>query len=209
MKKIRRITFVFCLGLFILFSLLVVCNKISWFDEPVYNLLNSLFHEKTTLFFITISNLCSPIVLTVITLSLLILIESKKMAYLSIVNLILSTVGNAALKIMFLRERPSDFPLVTETGYSYPSGHSMVGMAFYGFLIYIVWQTKWSKNIKITLTVLLGLLIFLIGCSRIYLRVHYPSDVFGGFAVAIVYLYTFIHIIKKWSGNDEVMKKEV
>ena len=200
MKKYKCFFFFFALTIFILFTILVVTNNVTWFDDPIYHWLHSLFHDQTTTFFLIITSLSSPLVLIVMSLLLLITNKEHKLSLLVILNLLLSTIGNTILKGIFLRERPSDFPLIDETGYSYPSGHSMISMAFYGFLIYIIWQTNWSKRTKIIFSICLGLIIFLIGCSRIYLRVHYPSDVVAGFAISFVYLCIFIHIIKKkWS----------
>lgn len=200
MKKYKWFFFFFALAIFILFTILVVTNNVAWFDDPIYHWLHSLFHDQTTTFFLIITSLSSPLVLIVMSLLLLITNKEHKLSLLVILNLLLSTIGNTILKGIFLRERPSDFPLIDETGYSYPSGHSMISMAFYGFLIYIIWQTNWSKRTKIICSIVLGLIIFLIGCSRIYLRVHYPSDVVAGFAISFVYLCIFIHIIKKkWS----------
>lgn len=200
MKKYKCFFFFFALAIFILFTILVVTNNVAWFDDPIYHWLHSLFHDQTTTFFLIITSLSSPLVLIVMSLLLLITNKDHKLSLLVILNLLLSTIGNTILKGIFLRERPSDFPLIDETGYSYPSGHSMISMAFYGFLIYIIWQTNWSKKAKIIFSICLGLIIFLIGCSRIYLRVHYPSDVVAGFAISFVYLCIFIHIIKKkWS----------
>lgn len=200
MKKYKCFFFFFALTIFILFTILVVTNNVAWFDDPIYHWLHSLFHDQTTTFFLIITSLSSPLVLIVMSLLLLITNKDHKLSLLVILNLLLSTIGNTILKGIFLRERPSDFPLIDETGYSYPSGHSMISMAFYGFLIYIIWQTSWSKKAKIIFSICLGLIIFLIGCSRIYLRVHYPSDVVAGFAISFVYLCIFIHIIKKkWS----------
>lgn len=200
MKKCKWFFFFFALAIFLLFTILVITNNIAWFDDPVYNFLHAMFQDKTTTFFLIITSLSSPFVLIVMSLLLLITNKDHKLSFLVILNLLLSTIGNTVLKLIFLRERPSDFPLIQESGYSYPSGHSMISMAYYGFLIYIVWQTDWSKKAKIIFSICLGLIIFLIGCSRIYLRVHYPSDVVAGFAISFVYLLTFIHIIKKkWS----------
>ena len=200
MKKCKWFFFFFALAIFLLFTILVITNNIAWFDNPVYNFLHAMFQDKTTTFFLIITSLSSPFVLIVMSLLLLITNKDHKLSFLVILNLLLSTIGNTVLKLIFLRERPSDFPLIQESGYSYPSGHSMISMAYYGFLIYIVWQTDWSKKAKIIFSICLGLIIFLIGCSRIYLRVHYPSDVVAGFAISFVYLLNFIHIIKKkWS----------
>lgn len=100
------------------------------------------------------------------------------------------------LKLLFNRPRPL-IPLVKEAkGLSFPSGHAMISFTFYGLLIYIVWQTKLKKGIKWLLTILLLLLIFTIGLSRIYLRVHYASDVIAGFCIGFIWLVISIWVLK-------------
>lgn len=86
--------------------------------------------------------------------------------------------------------------LVQEKGYSFPSGHSFVAVAFYGFLIYLIITSNWNKKVKIVSSLFLTVLILLIGISRIYLGVHYPSDVTAGFIGGTIYLIIFIEIIK-------------
>ena len=72
----------------------------------------------------------------------------------------------------------------------------MVSMAFYGYLIYLIYRYIKNKYIKLSLIVLLSILICLIGISRIYLGVHYTSDVLGGFLLSISYLVVYISLIK-------------
>ena len=107
------------------------------------------------------------------------------------VNLLLAWLLNERLKAIFHRPRPADPWLVQETGLSFPSGHSMVSMAFYGFLIYLVWRCVRNKKTRNILTAVLGALILLIGLSRIYLGVHYVTDVLGGFLIGLCYLTVY------------------
>lgn len=84
-----------------------------------------------------------------------------------------------------------------KVGYSFPSGHSMVSMAFYGFLIYLIYNNIKNKYIKWILICSLSILIILIGISRIYLGVHYTSDVLAGFLLSISYLVIYTRIVKE------------
>lgn len=92
------------------------------------------------------------------------------------------------MKIVFRRNRPINPQLEKLQDYSFPSGHTTSGFIFYGLLIYLVWQSKLATGYKWMLSVLLLLLSFLIGASRIYLGMHYPSDVMAGFCVGSAWL---------------------
>jgi len=107
------------------------------------------------------------------------------------------------LKSLFGRSRP-DIPLLNEaSGLSFPSGHALMSVTFYGLLIHIVWKTVKPDWWKWLLIVLLILLILVIGFTRIYLRVHYPSDVFAGFATGFLWL-----VISIWAvGRIENFSK--
>ena len=82
--------------------------------------------------------------------------------------------------------------LVTQGGFSYPSGHTMVSLCLYGVLIYFVITKVKNKALKILLATILTIMILLIGISRIYVGVHYPSDVLGGFLCSTVIIIVSI-----------------
>ena len=89
--------------------------------------------------------------------------------------------------------------LVKETGYSFPSGHSMAAISFYAFIIYLVFNSKLNKILKYIISIILSLLIVLIGISRVYLGVHNISDVIGAFMISFALLmFTTGFINKKW-----------
>ncbi len=102
-----------------------------------------------------------------------------------------------SLKYAFKRTRPLD-PLIQHVaGFSFPSGHSFSSFTFYGLIAYILWQTNISKTWKVVSTVFLFLLASLVAFSRVYLRVHFPSDVVAGFCLSIVWLILSFWIISK------------
>lgn len=104
------------------------------------------------------------------------------------VNLIGAWLLNELLKAMFRRPRPEVLRLAAAAGYSFPSGHSMVTFALYGFLAFLMWwlsrghRPGVSRRRLLLASVAAGVLVFLVGWSRVYLGVHYPSDVLAGFA---------------------------
>jgi membrane-associated phospholipid phosphatase len=102
--------------------------------------------------------------------------------------LILSALVNMALKRAFNRARPTIEHLVVVKTLSYPSGHAMSAMAFYGFLTYLVFQIKMKAWLRAVLSSIFIFLILAIGISRIYLGVHFPSDVAGGFIAGLIWV---------------------
>ena len=101
------------------------------------------------------------------------------------------------LKHLFDRNRPL-IPLLEEArGLSFPSGHALMSVTFYGLLVYIVFKGIENRPLKWTLITLLLLLILIIGFSRIYLRVHYASDVIAGFCVGLLWLVICVWVLNR------------
>lgn len=100
------------------------------------------------------------------------------------------------LKQVFGRTRPAGEHLTYATGASFPSGHAMLSLVFYGFIAYLALKYLPPKAGRITAGILV-LLIVLVGLSRIYLNVHYASDVLAGFGFGAVFLFLMIAISKK------------
>ena len=145
-----------------------------------------------------ITNFGGAIFLIILTILLLVVLKNKKVGLSICINLVVVTILNQLLKRLLQRPRPTEFRIIEENGYSFPSGHSMVSMAFYGYLIYLIYRFVKNKYLKWISIVLLSLLICLIGISRIYLGVHYTSDVLGGFLISISYLVIYISAFNKF-----------
>lgn len=145
-----------------------------------------------------ITNFGGAIFLIVLTIVLFIVIKNKKIGVSIFSNLVIVTILNQLLKGILQRPRPTEYRIIEEKGYSFPSGHSMISMAFYGYLIYLIYKYVKNKYIKWISIVVLSLLICTIGISRIYLGVHYTSDVLGGFLISISYLVIFISAVNKF-----------
>lgn len=195
---------IICLGItgFILES--VYEKEILEFDKLAF----SLFKIRTPLLtkiFLIITNLGSPYVLILLTL-LSFLLKNKKLSFIITGNLGLITIINQVLKFIVKRPRPSDLFLIVETGYSFPSGHSMVSLSFYGLLIYFIYKYFKNKKLKIFLITFLSLIIILIGISRVYLGVHFVSDVISGFLLSLSYLIIFIKVINKFILKESYEK---
>lgn len=170
---------------------ILMCDKVGQAFVNNYLVTNSL-----TIFMSIITFFGSAPAFILFTIFYL-LFEKKKENKLYVVsNLVIITIFNQGLKFLIHRPRP-EISLIKETGYSFPSGHSMVSMAYYGLLIYLIFHSNYKKTTKKISIFFLTFLIFLIGLSRIYLGVHYVSDVLGGFLFSIAYLMIFTNFIKK------------
>ena len=145
-----------------------------------------------------ITNFGGAIFIIILTVILIAVIKNKKIGLSILTNLAIITILNQLLKKILQRPRPTEYRIIEETGYSFPSGHSMVSMAFYGYLIYLIYKYVKNKYVKWISISLLSILICLIGISRIYLGVHYTSDVLGGFLISISYLVIYISAVNKF-----------
>ena len=101
------------------------------------------------------------------------------------------------LKYLFQRKRPLSPLLKAAKGLSFPSGHAIMSVTFYGLLLYILLHTIDKGWLRYLLTVLLVLLIVLIGYSRVYLRVHYASDVLAGFVIGFLWLCISLFVLNQ------------
>ena len=199
-KNYKWIIFFLFFVIFLAIAEDVFEQEIFEFDSVVYNFLVNNRNEVLNNFFKIITQFGSAIVLIIITILCVIFIRDKKYKILVPANLLTIAIINIVLKNFFLRPRPNELRLIEETGYSFPSGHAMASTAFYGLLIYIVHEKVENKILRNTICIMLGLLILLISISRIYVGVHYTSDVIAGTCLSIAYLILITRLIK--SQND-------
>ncbi len=197
-KNLKWIICLITLILFIAIIRSVYKESIMNFDNFYYEHISKLISDQMTFFVKMITNLGSAFSLVSLTILILLIPKEKKYGILVGINLITIFVINTILKFIFARPRPLDINLIEELGYSFPSAHAMISTAFYGFIIYLIWQTKISKRRKWISSILLSILIVLIGITRIYLGVHYASDVFAGMLISISYLVLFTSIASKY-----------
>lgn len=195
-KNKKTIILFVSLILFIFLTYNIFNNKIAFIDSYIEGIILSIRNDKLTDIMTIITNISSAYALIVITILLLILIKNKKIPILITFNLIFSFLTSQLIKIILRRDRPVNISLVNAMGFSYPSGHSMVSMAYFGFIAYLVYKYIDNTIVKVILIITLFVSIFAIGFSRIYLGVHYFSDVLGGFLLSISYLMLFININK-------------
>jgi membrane-associated phospholipid phosphatase len=166
-------------------------HKIEHFDTIIITFVQSWISPDLTAVMkvITFFGSAQWITTCVIIVSLLLWLKKERLyALFFALTVSLGTEFNYLLKQIFERKRPDIQPLIHEKGFSFPSGHSMASFVLYGALAYLLFELLDSRPAKLFGTVVACLFILLIGTSRIYLGVHYPSDVIGGYAAAAIWL---------------------
>lgn len=178
---------------------LVKAGYAPYFDDPVRNFIYGLRADWLTAFFKGVTFMAEPITLIVICVALLIfpLTTLRFGIPISVVSG-LGALAHKGLKHLILRERPDVvLHLIEETGYSFPSGHANGGLIFYVFLIFLLrrfLKQQHYEDLANLFTVIFTILIFLIGVSRIYLGVHYPTDILAGWCLGGVLSVIFISL---------------
>ena len=110
---------------------------------------------------------------------------------------------NYFMKLSFHHLRPPN-PLIDPlNNFSFPSGHTTSGFIFYGLLIYLIWKKQIPKAYKYVIGSILVLFSILIGFSRIYLRMHYPSDVVAGFCIGFAWLTLSVWLMEKLKKKSD------
>lgn len=181
-------------------------NELLYFDTIIGDYIRGFASEYLTRAAIIITQLGSATIeyWLMLVIGGLLFFRFKKMREAAALTICLTGgwLLNSILKMAFQRARPDILHLVAVGGYSFPSGHAMVATAFYGMLGYLLWLNL-RKRLKPAwyVPVFTGLLIIAIGVSRIYLGVHFPSDVLAGFAAGGLWLTSCIVGLHEYSNK--------
>lgn len=195
-NKKELIYFITCILLFITLSILVITKTTTYIDTFIHSWILDIRNNNLTKLLSIITKLVDASFLLALSSILFIILKNKKTSLYILVNLVCSFILNETFKSIFLRTRPVGINLIEASGYSYPSGHSMVALSFYSFIGYLLYKKYNNKNIKTLIIVSTISLILVVGFSRIYLGVHYLTDVIAGFVLASIYLPLYIKLIK-------------
>ena len=199
-KKLVAIIFPLLLIIMITTSKIIL-NKELIIDKKAYDLLvvklrnpvlNSVMKIITKL-----SNTGFIAIMSIILIVAFYYANQKKISILIAKNLAFVALLNQIIKFTIQRQRPIGYRMIEMGGYSFPSGHAMISVAFYGILIYIINHLVKNKVLKSLLILLNILIIILIGISRVYLGVHYLSDVITGYSISLIYLLILTKKLKK------------
>ncbi len=180
----------------------VTGDPLTLVDAQLAQWLHMHADPQLTRFMLVVSHLHDPWVLSVVVLCLaLVLLYKRNWAWLA--SVVLAIPGgmllNILMKLAFQRARPTfDAPLLTLVTYSFPSGHAVAATLFYGVLAtMLVTKTKsWALRSVVVLAAVA--MVALVAFSRIYLGVHYLSDVLGGIAIAVAWMTLCVVGIHTW-----------
>jgi undecaprenyl-diphosphatase len=196
----------FCATGFGLIALLVSDKKIAVFDSTIISFIQGLEIPAITSFmkFFTFIGAGFPSVfLSVIVLFFLYkVLHHRRELILFLWAVIGSALLNEVLKFIFHRTRPTLHRIVNANGFSFPSGHSMAAFSLYGILAFLLWRHIPSSLGRGILIIFSTVMIMAIGISRIYLGVHYPSDVIGGFLASGSWLAILIWFFQRYQEKE-------
>lgn len=183
-------------------------DSLAWLDAPVYAAVSRLHGGSMTRFWHVATQAVHPAVLAALSVGLIWLLHDRRYTAPILMNLGLSVLLNLGLKSLFARPRPADVVrLVEATGYSFPSGHAMAAMTFYGFAIYLVSRSALPRRARRPLCALLGALIAMVCVSRVYLGAHYASDVLGGLLASGAYLIVFTSFVTTYFQDEHSLAR--
>ena len=194
----------FIMSLFVFYAITdeIVLEKEGGFDETIFLFFKDFInHQRLNQLMESITNLSAPQLMMYAFPIIVVIFFIFKLKRESLFLLISGGGGLlllSAFKRIFERARPPYPLLYAETGFSFPSGHATFSFVFYGALAYLVWISDFPKYLRILMMVFLIFLSLAIGISRIYLRVHFPSDVIAGFALGYSWLFMVLFIFKNW-----------
>ena len=208
MKKRTNITIIIILTILLLIEIILVkLNVFNTIDDYIYSHASKIINNTNTAIFKGFSFLGTEIF--IILFCLINIIINKSRGVIITIIVFSSTLLNQALKIIIRRPRPDINPLAIERSFSFPSGHTMIMIVIGGILLYLLWQEKGSKIKKTILTIIIVLIALTVMFSRIYLGVHYFSDIIGGITSGLLFLfisyyyYTFKFKAPYYPGNKK------
>lgn len=191
-----------CLCAFISIALSISDNQIHRFDDVLINWIQGMESPGMTRwmqFFTWIGSGRQVVIITILVMLVLYLYLGHRRELLFLTSVLVgSTVLNALLKVVFGRARPTIHRIIEVSGYSFPSGHSMASFSLYGGLAFLIWKHIPSFTGRVFMMVASAVFILTIGMSRIYLGVHYPSDVVGGYFISGCWLFTCIWFYRRY-----------
>lgn len=194
MKK-KNIVLGILMILFLLLAILVKIDGSFAIDSAVYKFIIGFRNDSLTNFFKLFTKLGTVKICLSVEFILILIFRNKIYIVFPFTTIFIKGL-NLFTKLIVDRERPNILRLVAEKETSFPSGHAMLSITFFGLLIYFIYSKISKNSVKWILIILLSSIIILIGVSRIYLGVHYFTDIIGGYILGLIYLLIITNYIK-------------
>lgn len=208
-KQILRLILVVFSTLFVLFFALMFVNGYTFsIDQKFINAAYKLRVDWLTVIVKIYTSFASIYAVGIITLLLVLLNKDWKIKVVSVFNVGVASLLNILVKHIVKRPRPDVVALIVETGYSFPSGHSMLAMAMYGFLAYLAFKYIKNVPIKYFLSIFSCITGILIALSRVYLGVHYFTDIVCGLVLGMAVLVVSIMCHKYMIALEDKIKNK-
>jgi membrane-associated phospholipid phosphatase len=193
--------FLTCIMVFFFLSREILEGEALHIDVRAFAWADSLGSPAFTKFMVVVTFFASRYFITAISLVLIfyfLFVRRHRWYSLKVPVIALGSISlNLILKFFFNRPRPVVPHLVESSGLSFPSGHAMISASFYGLLFYLVWKHVHHPVLRIFLLTSLVAIILLIGFSRVYLHVHYATDVMAGYAAGLLWVIIAIFSLQK------------
>ena len=200
---------ILCCMLFLTLAILAAKDGNLGVDKAFIEFSLNIRNKVLTGFLKVFTYLGDIITLAILTIVVAIFVKPILVKIFSVINLCCAGAFSVIVKYLIKRSRPIGVSLIEETGYSFPSAHALISVVFYGFLIFLIWKFLKNKPLKIILTVIIVISTLIVAYSRIYLGVHYFTDVIAAIIIGIAYLisavwaYIFIENKIKQKKNME------
>ncbi|CAN5183048.1 N/A [soil metagenome] len=187
-KRMYRYIPVLLAAVFVGLAYFATTNRTLSADNAILRAVHSIASPWLDSIIRSATNLGDPRLIPIVGLILAIMFLRQKRDQLAssiVIGLVGVSALSAVLKLVYSRVRPELWArLITEPSFSFPSGHAMTSMAFYCLALYLTWNTRWRWSIGI----IGAAYVLLVGFSRLYLGVHYPTDVIGGWLACLAWL---------------------
>ena len=191
-------------------AILMNRQKLSQFDQGLISSIQGFESPALTLvmkFFTLIGSFPSVFVIAIFASLFLYYVLKHRMELILFGSVVIGTpIINQILKQFFHRARPDLHRLIEIGGYSFPSGHAMNAFTVYGIITFLLWRHIPSHLGRTILILISSGFIFMIGTSRIYLGVHYPSDIIGGYFASGFWLSLAIWFFQRYKEKRSKRK---
>jgi len=192
---------------FVCLAILVKKNYLFDIDSQGIAFFGNIRNGVLTSFIKFFTCLGSIYVLIAVAIIMIFCFKSKRERIFISLSIVVAGLFSTLFKYLVQRGRPVNIALIEEVGYSFPSAHTMISLVVYGFLIYLLLKFMKNKPLKVVISILFALIIIVVGLTRVYLGVHFMTDIFAGWllgaCVLVVCIVCYEFAFKKYEKQDE------